>query len=150
MSQSTTNAVSFANCIVFEGVYTGGQPTEAELRQAAAAGIKTVVNLRGIGEDPGFAEAKLATELGMRYVAIPVSGLGDISDEAAERLDTALQGPAHTAIVHCASGNRVGALFALRAFHAGKSVDESLAIGRKSGLTRMEDGMRTLLSSLRS
>jgi len=42
-------------------------------------------------------------------------------------------------LVHCMSGNRVGALFALRAFWLqGMSAVEALAVGRRYGLTKLE------------
>jgi hypothetical protein len=43
------------------------------------------------------------------------------------------------ALVHCASGNRVGALFALKAhFVDGLSVPYSLAFGRTAGLDSLD------------
>ena len=49
--------------------------------------------------------------------------------------------------MHCASGNRVGAFFALKAFkYDGKSADESLKIGKAAGLTSLEGKVKALMS----
>ena len=51
-------------------------------------------------------------------------------------------------MVHCASGNRVGALFALKAFHLEDAdVESALASGREAGLTKLEETIRERLSS---
>lgn len=57
-------------------VSTSGQPTEAELVQLHAEGIRTVINLRRPGEpnqplDPA-AQADVARNAGFHYVHIPV------------------------------------------------------------------------------
>ena len=45
--------------------------------------------------------------------------------------------------MHCASGNRVGGLFALKAFYVdGKTPEEALEIGRSAGMTRTEAVVR--------
>ena len=113
---------------------TGGQPSEAQLRQAKAAGIDTVVNLRMPGEYGDFDEAALARQLGLAYVAIPVGGMADINRANAEKLDRALAAGG-SVLVHCASGNRVGALLACRAcLIQGESPERAMAIGAAAGL----------------
>lgn len=59
--------------------YIAGQPTEDALRDMAAKGIKTVINLRTQQEMDNrgavpFDEAALLEELGMTYVHIPLGG----------------------------------------------------------------------------
>jgi uncharacterized protein (TIGR01244 family) len=128
------------------GLLTGGQPSEAQLEKARDAGYRAILNLRGLGEPGTDVEAAIVECLGMSYVHLPVSGPVDISVEKARELAVALEQVEEPVMVHCASGNRVGALFALKAFHLdGRSVDEALAIGRSSGLTRMEPLVRSLL-----
>jgi len=132
-----------------QNVITGGQPSDAQFaafREGAGDGCR-VINLRGRGE-PGVAEqSTLMNQLGIDYVHLPVSGPGDLSFETAAALKTALEyeGPI---MVHCASGNRVGAVRALAAFKfEGRAVDEALAIGRSWGLTRMEPMIAGLLQT---
>lgn len=126
-------------------VITGGQPNGAQFEALAKAGYKTVVNTRAHGEPLTDQEPQFVEQLGMRYVHIPISGGGDLSVDNAKRLAEALDGGL-PALVHCASSNRVGALFALKAFHLdGQSADDALALGRAAGLTRMEPIVRGLL-----
>jgi uncharacterized protein (TIGR01244 family) len=121
-------------------ILTGGQPTDDQLKQAKEKGVKTIVNLRSKGEEKEFAteEAK-AKELGLNYVHIPIDGkTGDgLNEENAKKLaELVNQKPA---IVHCASGQRVGALFALKAFYVDKkSPEEALAVGKANGLSKPE------------
>jgi hypothetical protein len=51
-------------------------------------------------------------------------------------------------MLHCGSGNRIGALFALMAFHLeGESADRALQVGREAGLTRLEPVVRERLEA---
>lgn len=126
---------------------TGGQPTEEQLRAAAAAGYKTVINLRPGSEMAGIDESGLVDSLGMDFVSIPIGGSADLTEENARRLDRALAhakpGPV---MIHCASGNRVGALLALRAnLIQGQSASEALNLGKAAGLTSLEDAVKERL-----
>ncbi len=130
-------------------VLTGGQPSPADFeafRNAAGEHCR-VINLRGGGE-PGVAEQPaLMKRLGIDYVHLPVNGAGDLSFEKAAALKSALEYEG-AIMVHCASGNRVGAIRALAAFRfENQGVEDALAIGRRWGLTRMEPMVAGLLQS---
>ena len=129
------------------GVLTGGQPTPEQLEKAAEAGYKTVVNLRGAGEGDGWDEAAAARELGLEYVAIPIASAEDLTEENARRLAKILDDPERRPLmVHCASGNRVGALFALEAFTVdGEDGETALQIGLDAGLTSLREVMEEKL-----
>lgn len=131
-----------------ETVLVGGQPTADVLRQAAAAGIKVVVNFRGESEDPGYDEAALAAELGLTYLRVPVAGAQDLTPENAYLFDAVLdQVGQQPALMHCASGNRVGALHALHAARfGGKDPDAAIEIGKAHGLTGLEGEVRKRLA----
>lgn len=133
--------------IPFRGILTGGQPTPAQLEEAKSLGYKTVINLRPPQEEKEFDEAAAIKELGLRYVSIPVAGAADIRPGKAQELVAALADPSHyPVLIHCKSGNRVGALFALDAGISGNaSVDEAIEIGRKAGLTQLEETVRERL-----
>jgi protein tyrosine phosphatase (PTP) superfamily phosphohydrolase (DUF442 family) len=97
-----------------------------EIGRLRAAGVKHVINLRTEQESQGLNEAQIASGLGMVYHAIPIEGAPSLTRENARKLDEAL---AHAGdeltLVHCASGNRVGALIAVREFYIrGRSVEE--------------------------
>ena len=94
-----------------EGVLFGGQPTEEQVQAMAAAGVKTVIDLRGETEDRGYDEVAAMAAAGLRYVPIPVTG--DTMAEAStfESFLEAFETAEKPVLVHCASGNRVGALY---------------------------------------
>ncbi len=129
------------------GVLTGGQPTEEQFAEAAEAGYRTIINLRTRGEDGTWDEASKAEELGVDYIAIPVAGVNGLTMENARRVFEVLDdAERHPIMLHCGSGNRVGALFALKAFHVdGKDAETALEIGRGAGLTKLEETVRELL-----
>ncbi len=131
----------------FPGILTGGQPTPEQLRMAQQNGFKTIVNLRPRSEQGEWDEASTAAELGLRYISIPVAGAAGVSAANARYLIEALDDPTnYPVLVHCASGNRVGALFAIDAGkRRGKNIDEAVEIGRSAGLTRLEPRVRELL-----
>ncbi len=121
----------------FEGIVSGGQPEPEQLATARDLGFKTVVNLRAAGE-PGSRREEVEA-LGLVYLEIPIAGAEGLTAENALAFAAALEEAERPALVHCGSGNRAGALFALKAFHAdGKSAEEALAIGKAAGLTRLE------------
>lgn len=124
----------------FPGILTGGQPTQAQLKMAKEKGFKTIVNLRMIGENRDWDEAKLVESLGMKYVSVPIAGAMGLTSANSQAVIAALQDAGeYPVMVHCASGNRVGAIFALDANTSGKlSKDDALAVGRKAGLTGLE------------
>lgn len=134
--------------IVSDKVLSGGQPSLADLKLLKKMGVKRIINLRASDEFDDFNESVEAEKLGLEYFAIEVDGPEAISLENASRLDKLLADEGKT-LVHCASGNRVGALFAIRAGAIqGLSSDEAIEFGKKSGLTRLEDRTKTVLEKL--
>ncbi len=130
------------------GLYTGGQPDAAQLRQAAASGIRTVIDLRQPGEDRGFDETAVADELGLRYLRLPIAGAAGLTVANAGTLERLLAQAEGPVLLHCASGNRAGALLALiNARGEGASVDQALELGRRAGMTSLEPVVRALLES---
>lgn len=129
------------------GALSGGQPDVEQLRAAAAAGIRRVINLRPASEDAGYDEAATADALQLDYQQLPIAGPQDLNADNVRKLDALLTAGAGTpTLIHCASGNRVGALMALRAaWIQGKSTAEALEIGRRWGLTKMEAAVSQLL-----
>jgi len=131
--------------IPFEGILTGGQPTGAELEVLAKLGYGTIINLR-LPEEEGSTTAAQVESLGMSYVAIPIAGAEGINEENARRLAGALEGASRPVLVHCASGNRAGAIFGLKArLLDGKTPEESLAVARAAGVTGLEPALKELL-----
>lgn len=101
--QSTPNAGQPLPWLV-----TAGQPSEAALRAAVAAGAKVIIDLRDPMEPRPFNEAAIAAELGVEYLNIPVSP-ATLTDATLERILAAVRAHAETPVLlHCASANRVG------------------------------------------
>ncbi len=138
--------LSIANLKVNGQIFSGGQPTEEDFALLNQAGCKLVVNLRPPQEMVGNPQQELLEKLGMQYVQLPVANASDFSVEKAKELDAALKQIDGLSLVHCLSGNRVGALFALKAFFVeGKTVEQSIEIGRQFGLTKAEPMIQQML-----
>lgn len=115
-----------------------GQPDEAMLKAARAAGFKAVIDLRTASEERGFDEAGAAEALGLAYINLPIADGADITYENAAKLSEIMDAADGPMLLHCVSGNRVGALVALQAAMAGASDEDALAAGKAAGLTRLE------------
>jgi uncharacterized protein (TIGR01244 family) len=122
-----------AYTLVRPDLATGGQPDPEALAQLGALGFRTVVNLRtekeGAAEERGVVERQ-----GLGYVNVPVTpesfSLADV--EAVEKvLGDPSSGPV---LLHCASSNRVGAVWAAIQARKGKGFEDALADGRAAGL----------------
>lgn len=120
------------------GLHTGGQPSLEDLARLQSQGVRTVIDLRGVQEDRGYDAATEARRLGMAYVALPIAGKDDISPANARALQDLLKAQEGDVLLHCASGNRVGALLALGAALEGASQEDALTLGRAAGLTSLE------------
>lgn len=128
------------------GLYSAGQPAASDWAAIKANGVHTVINLRTPGELKDRDEAAEVRAAGMAYLEIPVAGADGINADNARLLHAALT-PAHGGVlVHCASGNRVGALLALeqREFD-GVSPLRALELGKAAGVTGLEGKLKQVL-----
>ena len=117
-------------------IYFGGQPTREAIEAAPQRGIKTIINMRSDKEVEalGYDEPALVQQLGMKYVAIPVTP-STFSIDQADRLKEVLTKISGPVLIHCASSNRVGAVWALYLnHHRDVQIDEAIALGRKAGM----------------
>jgi len=128
-------------------LFCGGQPTAEQLADFAREGGGCVVNLRPEAEMGGWDEGATVRGLGMQYVHIPVASENDLTREAAATLADAMRRfDRDHLMVHCASGQRVGALVALKAgWIDGKTPEQAIEAGRKAGLQRLEPVVRAKL-----
>ena len=128
------------NLLQLGNVYVGGYVSPEALSAVKAAGITHVIDMLPEHEHGGFDEAAMAADLGLYYAHLPVLGGNDLNRDNAQALDRLLGEIGDTPVlVHCMSGNRVGALFALRAaWVQGKPAAEALLEGRRYGLTKLE------------
>jgi uncharacterized protein (TIGR01244 family) len=131
-------------------LYSAGQPSVEDLAEAAAKRIRTVINLRGPEEPVAFDERAEVQRLGLGYVSLPIAGAQDLARATIEKFARELQqarreGPV---LIHCGSGNRVGAVIALqRGWLGGSSAHEALASGRSAGLAGLEPVVANLLAA---
>ncbi|TQV78776.1 hypothetical protein FKG94_12200 [Exilibacterium tricleocarpae] len=127
--------------------FTAGQPTEAQFQTLAEAGVKHIVNLRTAGELDWDEQAHVQS-LGMEYHHIPVAGATGVNSDNARKLQQLLSGlDGEPVLVHCGSGNRVGALVALAEGETnGSDIEAAIAEGKRWGLTRLEPVVREKLS----
>ena len=124
-----------------------GQPDEALLSKAKDAGYVAVIDLRTAAEERGMDEASTVEALGMSYHLIEVAGARGVTFENARALDALMDDIDGPVLLHCRTGNRVGALLALRAGMDGASVEDALALGREAGLGSLEGAVTEQLNS---
>lgn len=120
------------------GDMSSGQPSAAQLETLAEKGFVAVIDLRGPDEDRGYEEAAAAEAAGLEYSPLPITGADAVTVENARKLGEILDSVDGPVLVHCGSGNRVGALVALLEADRGASSDDALEAGRVAGLTRLE------------
>ena len=116
-------------------VLFGGQPTEDQLEAMAADGLSFVLDLRAEGENRGFDEPAALESLDIPYLNLPVDAERLAQPETFERFIEAMQNLDGPALVHCASGNRVGALYyAYLVAGKGEDREEARARAKENGL----------------
>ena len=110
-----------------------------------------MINLRTSEEYDEKAEADAVEAAGMDYVQIPISRTRMNLADAAMLQEALDRAPSGAVLIHCGSGNRVGALWGLmRAWQEGDDADAARAIGQKSGYRgdwadpRFQDALRPL------
>jgi uncharacterized protein (TIGR01244 family) len=132
---ATADAALLPNYVVVRpGLAAAGRPSEQGLQQLKAQGFRTVVDLRAPSEE-GLAEEKALLEgQGIRYVHVPVTA-ASFSAADVDKVQAVLEDSAAAPVLlHCASANRVGAVWAVIQARAGKPIEEALAEGKRVGL----------------
>ena len=123
-----------------------GQPGRDDWVRLRRAGLRSVVNLRPPSEQPGEDEGDDVRDAGLSYASLPVRGPADLDRGHVAQLHALLSSLPAPVLVHCASGNRVGALLALRAaWCLGADGEQALRTGRAAGLASLEPRVRELL-----
>lgn len=121
-----------------QGLLASGQPTQAQLQEVAKAGYKTVLDLRPPSEDHGYDEPAAVRAAGMTYVNIPVTQ-ATLDAATLDRFIETLKTAERPVYVHCASSNRVGALYyAWLVLEKGMTEEEALEKAKAAGLRSLE------------
>ena len=121
---------------VNDNLYRGGQPMNGGLKKLAGLGIKTVVNLRGDGEEVRNEEATV-NDLGMRYVSVPMSNLGRPTDGQIRQVMEIIETDANAPVfIHCRRGaDRTGVVVAVyRIIHDGWTADRAIEEAKRYGM----------------
>lgn len=118
-------------------VACGGATEPSAMAALAAEGFKTVINLR-LPSEPGVAdEEAVVTAAGLTYLHLPMDPMAP-TVAAAEHFLTVIADPSIQPVyIHCASANRVGAVWAIKrvvqdGWTREHAIEEGQAIGMKS------------------
>lgn len=119
----------------FDDIYLAGQPSEADFAEFKKRGVKAVLNLR-TKEEMDFDEAKAVKGLGLEYHHVPIAGPDALTDENFDKLRKLLnEKQQRPLLLHCASANRVGAVWlAHRVLDGGQTYEDALAEAKTVGL----------------
>lgn len=129
-------------------IATAGELKEGAIPQLARLGFSSIVDLRTPPE--GVEEEKTAAQRNsLRYINIPV-GKEPPSSAQIDQFRRWIDEPANRpVIVHCASANRVGTLWAMYRLTEGISLEEALMEGRTIGMKpEREDQVRAFAGDL--
>ncbi len=116
--------------------YTGGQPSPDDFELAKTKGIKYVITLRSKGEID-WDEKSTVEGLGMKFVDLGFRAPEGLTDKVFDTARKTLQKakPKDGVLLHCASANRVGAVWmAHRVLDQGMSIEDAKADAKAVGL----------------
>ena len=121
-----------------DGITSSGQPNASAFEIVAKSGYVAVIDMRGPSENRGLDEKAVVEELGLEYIEFPLVGREAISFANANQLDALLNDIDGPVLLHCGSGNRVGAILALRHSLQGADDEHAMLYGKSAGLTSLE------------
>lgn len=123
----TTEIVNYSH--LTETLATGGQPTEAQLTEAAQDGVNVVINLALSTSDNALPdEAATVRGLGMEYIHIPVEWSAPQPADLERFLDAMDAHSQQKILVHCALNFRASAFTALwRVLRQGWDTEQAFA-----------------------
>ncbi|MCC7013156.1 MAG: protein tyrosine phosphatase family protein [Planctomycetes bacterium] len=116
-------------------IWLASQPSAADFALLRERGVRHVINLRKPDELKDFDQAAVIKELGLDAVNVPFSKPEELSDAALDQLRGLLRDAQEPTLLHCASSNRVGAVWlAYRTLDQGLAWDAALAEAKSVGL----------------
>jgi tyrosine-protein phosphatase SIW14 len=126
-------------------VYRGAQPSAAGFASLAKLGVKTVIDLREIGEHSQTGEEATVKALGMQYVSIPLKRMATPENGVVSRILGLLNDSASAPVfVHCKRGaDRTGAIIACyRISHDSWEPKRALSEARDDGMSFFQRSMQ--------
>lgn len=137
--------------IVQRFMLVGGQPSESDFDYLKGLGINKVINLRPTTEVIEFNQCDLMRKLNIDYHLIAISNGNDLTKNTIKELVNTLPTNGELCLFHCASGNRVGALLALKAYwFDGCNAEQAIQLGLDSGLSKLLPVVKKIISSTTS
>lgn len=119
--------------VIRPGLAFGGQPSSETLERLADMGFRTIVNIR-TEQEGAREEEKVIRAQGLAFVWVPVTS-GTFSMEDVEAVEQVLDDPAAAPVLlHCASGNRVAAVWGVIRARDGRTPEEVETDARAAGL----------------
>lgn len=113
-------------------IATSGFISDGGLPILRKFGFKTVIDLRT--EEEGSTKEKYAVErAGMQYRNIQITSAG-INPQQLAAFTQAIESAEKPILVHCASGNRAGAMWATYQISQGVELEKAIKAGRKAGM----------------
>jgi protein tyrosine phosphatase (PTP) superfamily phosphohydrolase (DUF442 family) len=138
--------IKIPNSVLYQGYILGGLPNKKQIDQAIESEIETAMSLMG-RDEPGISEiGPYAASQGFRYIRFTIAGPKDLTEAMAWEFASTLPLLDKPGIVHSAKGQRVAAIFALKAYFVDEvNAEEALAIGQALGMGEFEGHVRELL-----
>ena len=129
-----------------ENTIVCGALDDEKVAALAAAGVELVINLQP-DDELSFDERAAVERAGMHYEQLPISGVEDLKQLKILAFDNILrQHHGKKIAMHCGSGNRAGAVMALRAgWLRGRKMDTAMERGRSHGLTKLAEEVHNRL-----
>lgn len=128
----------------YAGIFLASQPSPDDFEQAKAGGVRTVVNLRHPSEID-FDERALVASLGIAYHEPAWNGVDELTDDVLDRNRALLRTAERPLLLHCASSNRVGAVWlAYRLLDEDAPIEQALAEAKEVGLKTPDYQARVL------
>ncbi|MFT4511507.1 MAG: protein tyrosine phosphatase (PTP) superfamily phosphohydrolase (DUF442 family) [Planctomycetota bacterium] len=145
---AATKLTLYKQSAPLDNVLCSGQPTEAQFDTLKAAGVSRVLHLRQAKEKNTGWEEERAKDAGVEFVRLEIAGKDGLTRENVETFAKFInKETTGTTLVSCGSSNRVGAMFALKAFWLDKMPrDEALALGTKAGMLSLTPAVEKLTS----
>lgn len=124
-----------------DSVVGGGALDAKVVATLPGLGFSTIINLQHPEEDGVAAEVEAATAARLDYINLPMGGL-DFTREQAVAVAAAVNDAKGFVVLHCRSGARVTAVWALsQAIDQGLNADEAADIARNHGCREIPESM---------
>lgn len=141
-SEGLPQRVDIMNYTILSSQVAGGGAISAEqVATLPSKGYTTIISLRSERESGVKEEMAAADAAGLNYVSVPVGGR-DFTLEHAKQVSDAIAASSGNVLLHCASGGRVSAVWALtRAIDEGLSPEAAGQVAAKEGCRPIPEGM---------